>query len=76
VIAPWQASDDTGLARKSKDLTAHVGGRHYIGGATAERLPLGNRQMANGRLEANSPMYQALIQMSAQHAGLKGKPPC
>lgn len=75
VIAPWQSSDDTGLARKSKDLTAHVGGRHYIGGAAAERLPLGNRQMANGRLEPNSPMYQALAQMSVQHAGLKGKPP-
>ena len=74
VIAPWQSSDDTALARKTRDLTAHVGGRHYIGGAAAERLPLGNRQMANGRLEANSPMYQALIQMSAQHAQLKDRP--
>jgi hypothetical protein len=74
VIAPWQSADDTGLARKSKDLTATVNGRHYIGGAAAERLPLNNRQMANGRLEANSPMYQALAQMSAQHAGLKAKP--
>jgi hypothetical protein len=55
VIAPWQSADDTGLARKSKDLTATVNGRHYIGGAAAERLPLNNRQMANGRLEANSP---------------------
>lgn len=74
VIAPWASSDDTGLSRKTRDLTAHVGGASYIGGAAAERLPLGNRQMANGRLEPHSPMYQALAQMSAQHAGLKGKP--
>lgn len=74
VIAPWAASDDTGLARRTRDLIATVGGASYIGGSAAERLPLGNRQMANGRLEANSPMYQALIQMSAQHAGLKHKP--
>ena len=74
VIAPWAASDDTGLSRKVKDLTATVGGASYIGGAAAERLPLSNRQMANGRLEPHSPMYQALAQMSAQHAGLKGKP--
>lgn len=74
VIAPWATSDDTGLSRKLKDLTAMVGGAYYIGGAAAERLPLQNRQMANGRLEPNSPMYQALAQMSAQHAGLKSKP--
>jgi hypothetical protein len=74
VIAPFARSDDLGLARRTKDLTATVGGASYIGGAAAERLPLGNRQMANGRLEPNSPMYQALIQMSAQHAGLKHKP--
>lgn len=74
VIAPWASSDDTGLARRSKDLSAIVGGASYIGGAAAERLPLSNRQMANGRLEPNSPMYQALAQMSAQHAGLKNKP--
>jgi hypothetical protein len=74
VIAPWASSDDTGLSRKVKDLTANVGGNAYIGGAAAERLPLGNRQMANGRLEPNSPMYQALAQMSAQHAGLTRKP--
>lgn len=75
VIAPWQSSDDTGLSsRKAKDLTATVGGASYIGGSAAERLPLQNRQMANGRLEPNSPMYQALVQMSAQHAGLKAKP--
>lgn len=74
VIAPWASSDDTGLSRKVRDLTAIVGGASYIGGTAAERLPLQNRQMANGRLEPNSPMYQALAQMSAQHAGLKGKP--
>lgn len=70
VIAPWAKSDDTGLVRKSRDLVATVAGAHYIGGAAAERLPLANRQMANGRLEPNSPMYQALAQMSAQHTGL------
>lgn len=71
VIAPWAKADDTGLVRKSKDLTATVGGASYIGGAAAERLPLANRQMANGRLEPNSPMYPALAQMSAQHTGLQ-----
>lgn len=75
VIAPWAKADDTGLVRKSKDLVATVGGASYIGGLAAERLPLANRQMANGRLEPNSPMYQALAQMSAQHTGLvKNKP--
>lgn len=75
VIAPWATSDDTGLARKTKDLTARVDGARYIGGAAAERLPLQNRQMANGRLEPHSPMYQALAQMSAQHTGLMGSKP-
>lgn len=70
VIAPWARSDDTGLVRKSRDLVATVGGASYIGGVAAERLPLANRQMANGRLEPHSPMYQALAQMSAQHTGL------
>lgn len=74
VIAPFATSDDTGLGRKTRDLIATVGGAAYIGGASAERLPLSNRQMANGRLEPHSPMYQALAQMSAQHAGLKNKP--
>ncbi len=73
VIAPWAASDDLGLSRKTKDLTARVDGARYIGGAAAERLPLQNRQMANGRLEPHSPMYQALAQMSAQHTGLVGR---
>lgn len=70
VIAPWAKADDTGLVRKARDLTATVGGASYIGGSAAERLPLANRQMANGRLEPDSPMYQALAQMSAQHTGL------
>jgi|GEM_PF-2716252 len=73
VIAPWAKSDDTGLTTKRRDLTATVGGAHYIGGSAAERLPLANRQMANGRLEPDSPMYQALAQMSAQHMGLAPK---
>lgn len=73
VIAPWAASDDTGLSRKVRDLIACVDGRHYIGGEAAERLPLADRQQSRGRLDADSAMYQALAQMSAQHAGLNGK---
>lgn len=72
VIAPWAKSDDTGLSRRSKDLTATVGGRSYIGGEPAERLPLATRQQARGRLDVDSPIYPALAQMSAQHAGLAG----
>lgn len=72
VIAPWAKSDDTGLSRRSKDLTATVGGRSYIGGEPAERLPMATRQQARGRLDADSPIYGALAQMSAQHAGLAG----
>lgn len=70
VIAPWAKSDDTGLNRKAKDLTATVGGRSYIGGEVAERLPMATRQQARGRLDTDSPIYGALAQMSAQHAGL------
>lgn len=75
VIAPWAKSDDTGLTRRARDLVASVGGAAYIGGQAAERLPLANRQMANGRLEPSSPMYQALAQMSAQHSGLSKATP-
>lgn len=71
VIAPWQTTDDTGFARRTRDLTANVDGALYLGGAAAERLPIANRQMANGRLDANSPVYQAFAQMSAQHTGLR-----
>lgn len=70
VIAPWAESDDTGFARKIKDLAACVDGRRYIGGEVAERLPLADRQQSRGRLASDSVMYQALAQMSAQHAGL------
>jgi len=73
VIAPWATSDDTGLARKVRDLIACVDGRRYIGGEAAERLPLADRQQSRGRLDADNAMYQALAQMSAQHAGLNGK---
>lgn len=70
VIAPWAESDDVGFMRKSRDLTARVGNADYIGGDTAERLPLANRQMAQGRLDADSPVYQAFAQMSLQHMRL------
>lgn len=70
VIAPWAKSDDTGLSRRAKDLTATVGDRAYIGGEPAERLPMAVRQQARGRLDMDSPIYGALAQMSAQHAGL------
>lgn len=73
VIAPWAKADDTGLAQRTRDLSAKVGGRHYIGGEAAERLPMANREQSRGRLDAENAMYQALAQMSAQHAGLNGK---
>lgn len=74
VIAPWQKTDELGLARKTRDLTAMVDGALYLGGALAERLPLANRQLVNGRLEPDSPVYQAFAQMSAQHVGLTKAP--
>jgi len=74
VIAPYQSSDDLGLHRKQRDLIAKVDGAIYLGGEVAERLPMANRQLVHGRLEADSPVYQAFAQMSAQHAGFKHKP--
>lgn len=71
-IAPWAKSDDTGLAKRSRDLVAVVGDRSYIGGEPAERLPMAIRQQSRGRLDLESPIYPALAQMSAQHAGLVG----
>lgn len=71
VIAPWAASDHTGMQGRQQDLVATVNGSHYIGGEAAERLPLQNRQMADGRLDDDSPMYQAMAQMSAQSGRLK-----
>jgi hypothetical protein len=70
VIAPWAKADDLGLSRRTTDLTAHIGDAIYIGGTAAERLPLANRQQASARLDAESPIYSAFAQMSAQHAGL------
>jgi hypothetical protein len=70
VIAPWAKTDDTGFVRRGRDLIARVGDAVYLGGDAAERLPLANRQMANGRLDAASPVYQAFAQLSAQHTGL------
>lgn len=79
VVAPWAQTDDTGLKRRGKDLTATVAGALYIGGVAAERLPLANRQQDAGRLESESPIYQCFAQMSAQHLGLaqfaNGEPP-
>lgn len=72
VIAPWAKSDDTGLSKRSKDLVAVVGDRSYIGGEPAERLPMAQRQQSRGRLDLDSPIYPALAQMSAQHAGIIG----
>lgn len=72
VIAPWAKSDDTGLSRRSKDLVAVVGGRSYIGGSPAERLPMAQRQQERGRLDEGSAIYQAFAQMSAQHTGIIG----
>lgn len=75
VIAPEQGADDTGLGGRSRILRATVDGRAYIGGEIAERLPLAVRQMANGRLEADSPVYQAFAQISAMRAFGVGEKP-
>lgn len=69
VIAPWERSDDLGLNRRAL-LEATVNGATYIGGQFAARLPGAIRQMANGRLHADSPIYAAFAQMSHQHIKL------
>lgn len=70
VIAPYAASDSLGLVSRTAQLSAMVNGAHYLGGATVARLPNAIRQMANGRLEEDSPIYPALVQMSLQHTKL------
>lgn len=69
VIAPWEKSDDVGLTKRNA-MEATVNGMRYIGGRYAARLPNAIRQMANGRLHADSPIYPAFAQMSVQHAKL------
>lgn len=66
VIAPWAKMDDLGLGKKAKVLEATVNGSRYLGGTTAEYHPMAIRQMATGRLDPDSPLYAALVQMSAQ----------
>lgn len=67
VIAPWERSDDIGLAGGRRTaLEATVNGARYLGGMHAARLPTAIRQMANGRLHAESPIYPAFAQMSWQ----------
>lgn len=65
VIAPWEKSDDVGLTRRSS-MEATVNGARYVGGQMATRLPNAIRQMANGRLHMDSPIYPAFVQLSAQ----------
>lgn len=69
VIAPMAESDSLGMV-SSQTLRATVGGHEYIGGTQAARLPLAQRQQAEGRLGAESVMYSALVQMSWQAARL------
>jgi hypothetical protein len=69
VIAPEGRGDDLGLGgARSKTLGATVDGVRYLVGHAAERHPLANRQMADGRLDADSPLYRALVQASAAAA--------
>lgn len=65
VIAPKDVMDDLGMTR-TQVLEATVNGRKYIGGHHAARSRLAQRQQAEGRLAPESPMYRALVQMSAQ----------
>lgn len=75
VIAPWERSDDIGLAGGRRAvLEATVGGARYLGGAHAARLPSAIRQMANGRLHADSPIYPAFAQMSHQRLKIGASP--
>ncbi|GAB4203511.1 MAG: hypothetical protein OHK0022_27720 [Roseiflexaceae bacterium] len=73
VIAPWERSDDIGLsssASRAPVLEAVVGGARYLGGTKAARMPGAIRQMANGRLHEDSPVYPAFAQMSLAHTRL------
>jgi len=72
VIAPWESADDMGLSKRAA-LEATVGGARYLGGTTVARLPTAIRQMANGRLHADSPIYPAFAQMSLHHCKLAGR---
>lgn len=69
VIAPWEKSDDIGLG-SSNTLEGVVAGARYIGGMKAARLPGAIRQMANGRLLDDSPIYPCFAQMSLTHTKL------
>ena len=66
VIAPFERGDDIGVLKRSTVLEATVDGARYLGGMHASRLPTAIRQMSNGRLDADSPIYSAFIQMSYQ----------
>lgn len=65
VIAPLDQVDDLGLdGTATRRAQAIVRGVRYYGGTAAERHPLAIRQMANGRLDAESPIYAALAQIA------------
>lgn len=73
VIAPFASSDDIGLGmggRSTALLEATVAGARYMGGIAAQRSPLAIREMDSSRLNAESPVYPALIQMSFKHTKL------
>lgn len=73
VIAPYASMDDIGLGTGGKSntpLDATVGGARYMGGVVAQRSPLAIREMDSSRLNPESPVYSALIQMSFKQTKL------
>lgn len=78
VIAPWAKGDDLGLQKGARQLEAtverSVEGRkvtsRYLIGTAAQYMPNQIRQMAVGRLDADSPIYPAFVQGSFQHTSL------
>jgi hypothetical protein len=70
VIAPAGRIDDMGITARSTVLEATVGDERYQGGRQVARLPNAIRQMAKGRLDDASPIYNAFAQMSFQHLKL------
>lgn len=70
VIAPWGEASDLGFGGKTKALEATVSGRRYIVGEAAQRHAMAMRQMSQGRLDADSPIYPVLLQASLSHTGI------
>lgn len=79
VIAPAVRLDDFGVGKRQRPLSATIkvrdGSRsialNYFGGELVRRLPSAIRQPVNGRLGLDSPIYQALAQMSMAQMNLR-----